>query len=359
MTLKPFYKRKIFIVLGIILLALIIFRLMLPQLVKNYVNKSLSSIPGYYGHVEDIDISLWRGAYAIDKLYLNKKDGTTQVPFINLAHTDISVQWKSLFKGHIVSEIGLTNPEVIYVFEDHGTAEESDINDWTEVLTDLVPISINQLEITNGKLAFVQVIPDPTIDVQVHSLNATASNLQNVIDKDVKLPSKLKLTGRSIGNGNLNIEGKLNLLKLIPDMDISVALEDAEITAFNDLLKEHAKLDFESGSLSVFSEIAIADGYLKSYLKPLLKESKLIGPEDGFFEKLWEGFVGFFKFILKNQDTEKVATKIPIEGNLNNSSTDIWGTVCNLFRNAWIEAFKNKTDNTIDFQDAETLNAQE
>ena len=354
MTKKPFYKRKRYIILGIIILALIILRLMLPMLVKKYVNKSLSTIPGYYGHVEDIDISLWRGAYVIDKLYLNKTDGASQVPFINLAKTDISVQWKSLFKGNIVSEITLTKPEIIYVFEDHEADAEAELDDWTKVLTDLVPISINRLEITNGKMAFVQIVPDPTIDLHIHSLNATATNLQNVIDKDVKLPSKFKLTGKSIGNGNLDVEGKLNLLKAIPDMDISLSLEDAEITAFNDLLNEYAKLDFEKGSLSVYSEVAIADGYLKSYVKPLLKDSKLIGPEDGFFEKIWEGFVGFFKFVLKNQETDNVATKIPIEGDLNDSSVDTWTSVFNLFKNAWFEAFKGETDDNIEFEDAET-----
>jgi len=353
MKKKPFYKKRKFILLSIIILVLIVIRLMLPTLVKKYVNKSLSSIPGYYGQVENIDISLWRGAYVIHNLYLNKTDGASQVPFIDLAKTDISVQWKSLFKGHIVSELSFFNPEVIYVFEDHSAESEAELEDWTKVLTDLVPISINRLQITDGKIAFVQIVPDPTIDLHIFGLNATANNLQNVVDKDIKLPSNFKVEGTSIGNGALLAEGKINMLKAIPDLDLSLSLEGADITAFNDLLREHAKLDFEKGKLSIFSEVAIADGYLKSYVKPLLKNSELIGPEDGFFEKLWEGFVGFFKFVLKNQKTENVATKVPIEGDLNDSSVDIWTSIGNLFKNAWFEAFKGETDDNIDFEDAE------
>jgi len=328
---------------------------MLPSIVKKYVNNSLSSLPGYYGHVEDIDISLWRGAYSIHDLYLNKKDGVSQVPFINLAQTDISVQWKSLFEGRIVSEISLDNPEIIYVFEDHEADDGAELEDWTEVLTDLVPISINRLEIIKGKLAFVQIVPDPTLDLHIYNVKATITNLQNVVDKNVKLPSRIKATGRSIGNGSLLVEGKLNLLKTIPDMDIALSLEDADITAMNDYFKEYAKLDFEKGTLNLYSEVAIADGYLKSYVKPLLNDAKLIGPEDGIFEKIWEGFVGFFKFILKNQDTDAVATKVPIEGDLNDSSADIWTSVFNLFKNAWFEAFKGEPDDNIEFKDAENL----
>ena len=46
---------------------------MLPSIVKNYVNKELNDLPGYSGSVEDIDIHLLRGAYAIDGLVLKKK----------------------------------------------------------------------------------------------------------------------------------------------------------------------------------------------------------------------------------------------------------------------------------------------
>ena len=106
----------------------------LSTLVKNYVNQTLSEIPGYYGEVEDINIALIRGAYVINGLYLNKADTGTQVPFIKLPQTDISVQWKSLFKGKIVAEIIMNGSEIIYVFEDQENTtsnETAEVDDWT------------------------------------------------------------------------------------------------------------------------------------------------------------------------------------------------------------------------------------
>ncbi len=50
-------------------------------------------------------------------------------------------------------------------------------------------------------------------------------------------------------------------------MDISLSLKEANATALNDLTNFYAGLDFESGSVGVFTEIAIADGYLKGYIK--------------------------------------------------------------------------------------------
>ncbi|WP_121666362.1 DUF748 domain-containing protein [Mesonia aquimarina] len=349
------YQRKRYTIPLILIVLLIAFRLYLPTLVKNYVNKVLADIPGYYGQVDDIDISLIRGAYVIKGMYLDKVSADSKTPFLNFPETDISVEWRSLFDGRIVSEISMNSPEVIYVFEDQQqTTEEGepDAEDWTKALTDLVPLEINHFEVFNGKLAFVQLQADPNIDLYINKLNLNANNLRNVKEKQRTLPSTIQANGISIGQGKVNLEGKMNLIKEIPDMDIAFSLEEAEASALNDFTNYYAGLDFEKGSVGVYSEVAIADGYMKGYVKPLLTDTKLIGKEDGFLETLWEGFVGVFKFILKNQGTDTVATRVPFEGDLNKVKTGIWPTVTNIFKNAWIKAFTGQVDQDIDFKDA-------
>jgi hypothetical protein len=350
---KSRFKKKRYIVPIIILILLIAFRLYLPTLVKNYVNKVLADIPGYYGQVDDIDIALIRGAYVINGMYLNKGTAESQVPFLNFPKSDISIEWKSLFKGKIVSEIIMTSPEVIYVFEDQkDESGDANVDDWTKALTDLVPIDINHFEVYDGKLAFVQLSAEPNIDLQINNLQLTADNLRNVVEKERILPSPIRASGVSIGKGKVSLEGNMNLVKEIPDMDLSFSLQDAEATALNDFTRHYAGLDFDKGTFGIFSEVAIADGHLVGYIKPLLTDTKLIGEDDGFLGVLWEGFVGFFKFILKNQGTDTLATKVPIEGDLNNVEAGIWPTVFNIFENAWIKAFTGEVDNDIEFKDA-------
>lgn len=349
------YKKKRYTVPIIIIVVLVVFRLCLPYIVKKYVNGVLADIPGYYGQVKDIDISLIRGAYVIDSLYLNTVDGNSEVPFINLGVTDISVEWKSLFKGKIVSEIVMTRPQFIYVFEDQQTDSlaEADVDDWTKALTDIVPIDINNLEIIEGKAAFVQLTADPSIDLYLNDIDLTATNLRNVTRSGRELPSIIHATANSIGNGQVKLDGAMDLVKEIPDMDISFSLENASVTAFNDFTNYYAGIDFAEGNFNLYSEVAIADSFLTGYIKPLLKDSKLIEKEDKFFEKLWEGFVGFFKFVLKNQGNNTLATKVPIEGDLSAVESKVWPTVFNIFKNAWITAYKGTVDDEVNFQDAE------
>ena len=339
----------------IIVLLIIVARLLLPYFLKKYVNKTLNEIPGYEGYVEDIDVALIRGAYVIDGLILKREDRKTETPMLDFEKSDISIEWKSLFKGRIVSEIILHNPKFNYVFEDQeGEKEEdADVGDWTKALKDLVPIDINHLSVHNGLVNFKQFSSDPEINLFINNINLQATNLSNVVNEEEVLPSNLNASGVSIGGGAVTLNGNLNLLKEIPDMDIDFELQKANVTALNDLISNVAGVDFESGTFELYSEFAIADGYLKGYLKPMFIDTKLLGEEDrGFFEKLWEGFVGVLKFLFKNHGTDTLATRAPIEGDLNNIDTGVFTTILNIFKNAWFKAFSGEVDEDIEFQDA-------
>ncbi|MGY5353157.1 DUF748 domain-containing protein [Wenyingzhuangia sp. IMCC45533] len=352
-------RKSIIIGLSIVVVILIGIRIALPYIVKDYLNKTLKNdIPGHTGSVKDIEIDLYRGAYVINDLNLKIVKADSEIPFLDFKQTDISVQWKALFKGSIVSEIEMYQPKINYVLEDQKTPKKdsTEVNDWTEALTKIVPLDINRLKIDQGTFSFMQLSANPDIDLKLTDLSGEVTNLRNVYSKEGELPSTMNFTAKAIGGGNLAIDGKLDLVKQIPDLDLSLSLEDVDMTALNDLTRHYAKIDFEKGSLNVFSEVAIAKGYLKGYVKPLLKDTQLINSEDSFLDVLWESVVSFFKFAIKNQKKDTVATKIPLEGDLNSVGPDIWKTVGNIFKNAWIQAFKNQVDDSVEFDELLTTN---
>mgnify|MGYP003633582925 FL=1 len=157
------YKKKRYVIPITLIVLLIAIRLSLPYIVKNYVNNVLADIPGYYGQVEDIDLSIIRGAYTIHGMYLNTVNGNTEVPFLDFKETDISIEWNALFNGRIVSEIEMREPTVIYIFEDQqDSTTQADAEDWTKALTDLVPIDINRLPLKTENLYFYSCKLIPT-----------------------------------------------------------------------------------------------------------------------------------------------------------------------------------------------------
>jgi hypothetical protein len=351
-----FFKTRKRVILFSVIVALIIFRLFLPLIVKNHVNKVLNNIPGYHGSVDGIDISLFRGAYVINGLHLFKNGN--KKPMLDFPKTDISIEWRAIFHGKIVSEVEMYHPEFNYYITPHklSSKETPGQDDWTKALHKLVPIKINRYTVEDGKFLYADIVESPDISLSIQKISLSATNLSNVVDKSKALPSDVRMHAVSFGNGNLNVTANMDLLKKIPDMDVNLSLKNSNVTALNTLSLATAGFDFEKGQFELYSEFAIHNGYLKGYFKPMFHNIKIpdsLGkPNSSVVKRLWEGVITFFGFVLKNKPKDSFATKIPIEGNLNDPDIKLWTLITNIFRNAFIKPFMNEVDNDIQFKDA-------
>src|ERR1700761_4296588 len=104
-------RRKIwFVILGSLLIVIIAFRIALPYILLRFVNKELQTIPGYTGHVDDIDVHLVRGAYTLKVIRLDKTGGKIPVPFFSAEALDLSIEWSAIFHGRLVGKIIVMHP---------------------------------------------------------------------------------------------------------------------------------------------------------------------------------------------------------------------------------------------------------
>lgn len=266
--LKKPYK----IALGIILL-LFIFRLALPGIVKHYVNKSLNELPGYNGHVADVDLHLYRGAYTLDELVLTEEKGNPKYPFLRIHRTDLSISWNAVFKGRLVGEVVMMNPRINIVFSSANgtTGKEPTRQHWTETVKDLMPITVNRLVVNNGKLAYLDFTSSPDVKLHIDNMQLVALNLANVENAATKLPSTVTVTGKSIGGGSLKGNMKINALKEIPDFNLDLQLTNVNLTSLNGFIKAYGKFDVERGNVDMFSEVKLTNGQLNGYVKPFSK----------------------------------------------------------------------------------------
>ena len=348
-TLKRSYK----IALGILLL-LLIFRLALPGIVKYYVNKSLNELPGYNGHVEDVDLHLYRGAYTIDGLVLTEEKGNPDYPFLRISRTHLSIEWKSVFKGRLVGEVVLENPQLnmVAVASSNAAGDEPNRDNWTETVKDLMPITINRLEVNNGKYAYLDFNADPNVDLHINNMHLVALNLANVENAKTKLPSTVTVTGKSIGGGALKGDMKVNALKEIPDFNMNLELTNVNLTSLNGFIKAYGKFDVERGSMDMYSEVKLTDGELDGYVKPFFENVKVLNwkkdkKEDGFLHAAKEAVIGLFAEAAENQRRDEVATVVPVSGNVNQPQTDNWKTFVNVLKNAFINAFNKGIEGKI------------
>lgn len=347
-------KKIVTITLSVIIVGLIIFRLLLPTIVKNYLNKTLADMGEYSGHVEDVDIWLIRGAYVINGLEIHKTSGDVPVPFLVAPKIDLSVEWRALFKGAVKAEVKFVDPQLNFVAgPTKETSQTGAGTDWTEPLDKLLPIEINRFHIHNGVIKYNDFYATPKVDIFINQLDLHATNLSNIEDAEKPLPSQLTITGSSIGGGALSLKGHMNVMKPTPDADINMEFKNVDLKALNDFAKAYGKFDFEKGKLSVFSEMSVKDGNVGGYVKPVLEDVDVLDwDEDGpnFTQQLWQAAIGTTFAVFKNQKKDRFATKIPIEGKLDEKiDTDIFTTVVRVVKNAFIEAYQKAIDDSVTF----------
>jgi hypothetical protein len=372
MALKRMKKLTIVLV---ILAVLVAARLALPFFVTRYVNTVLAELPGYRGVIDGVHIHLIRGAYQIDSLKIFKVNGNEEIPFIDIPLTDLSVEWEALLDGKVVGEVKFKDPVLNFITakksekgSESGGSQTGDDVDWTEPIKKLIPLKINRLTIQNGKIAFFDFSTKPQVDLFLTNVQLDAQNLNNATDQDEVLPSRVLFQARSIGNGLLSASMKINVLKQIPDLDVDLKFENVDMRSLNDFFGAYARIDVEKGTFNLYSEIAVLDGKLDGYIKPLFNDLKVVDwkkDKENPAELAWEAIAGFFLEVFENQPKNQFATRVPLEGNIAQVDSKFWPALWTIFSNAFVDALEHNTDDMITInvdgskEPASELNAKE
>lgn len=345
MGLWPRVRRsKLFWVLSSLLVVLVVARVALPHVVERYVNRTLAGLDGYTGRVEDVDISLWRGAYQIEGLRIDKTEGKTRVPYFRARQIDLSVAWDALLRGSIVAELALDAPELNFVTASKEATEQTEpASNWQETVQDLVPFRIERFSITDGEVHYRDFGSDPQVNIYLQHLDGVVRNLTNSEDLGGDLFARFDVRGEAMRSGRFRLEGSVDPYAEEPTFELKAQLQDLAVTELNDFLKAYGKFDAESGTFSLDAELSASKGAFRGYAKPFVRDLEVadFGDDDkNFFTKVWEGVVEVTSDVLEDRPRDTIATRVPLRGRLEEPTADVWATIGGLLRNAFIESLR-------------------
>src|SRR5450759_720706 len=356
-------KKKYKILISVVVL-LIIIRLILPYVVLHYANKALADVKGYYGHIDDIDLSIYRGAYIINDIYLNKVDSVSkqQTPFFKSRNIDLSVEWGALFHGSIVGELTFDSPELIFTKDKTDLTDvKKDTTDFRKLLKNFMPLKVNRFEVNDGTIRYADNTSTPKVDIALKQTHILALNLKSVIDDKVELPSTVTAQADA-SEGTLSFNMKLNALADNATFDLNAEIKNTNLVLLNGFLKAYGNFDVHRGNFGLYTEMAAKDGKFKGYVKPIIKDVKVVGIEDRhdtFFNKVWEQIVGAAGEIFRNQKKDQVATKVNMEGSFKNPKTKTLDAIWEVLINAFVQALLPQVDNTISLNSVKTETPQD
>jgi hypothetical protein len=348
-------RRLVVIVLASIVTVLVAARVALPDIVERYANRRLAALKAYDGHVGDIDIHLWRGAYSIDDIVIVKTGAKRPVPFFQARRVDLSVEWRSLLKGRVVAEAHFNHPEVNLV-QGH-SKDDSQLGqdeNWRARLEELFPFRFNTIEATNGTVRFLAPGIQTRDAITAHNVNGQISNLTNVTESGKEAFAGFKVKAEVLDGAPAVINGSVDPFAPKPTFDVNMEVKKVQLPQVNPWLRQYIKADAEAGKFELYMELAAADGKFKGYAKPFLEDVDMYRsgePEKNPLKRVWEGFLDFAANVLENPEEDQVAARIPFTGTIENPQTNLFATIASVLRNAFVSAFARSLEGSITLRD--------
>lgn len=357
--MKSRYRLPLWIVLALAVL-LIVLHAALPGLVRDYLNRQMAEMGDYQGHVEDVDLAWWRGAYRIDGLLIEKKDAQVQAPLFKSPVIDIAISWRELWRHRaIVAEVIFEQPQLNFVDGgDTGESQTGDGVDWRDQLEALLPITLNEIRVVNGQVSFRNFTADPPVHVYASAIEASLYNLTNSADAQGERVATFEGTAKLFNQAPMEAGARFDPFTDWEDFEVSLRVTGVELTKLNDFSNAYGNFDFARGTGDLVLEIEANDSQLDGYIKPLLHNVEVfnfrqdIQAEDkGFFRGIWEALVGGGQELLQNQRKDQFATRIELSGSTRSADISPFQAFIAILRNAFVEAFSTRFERSLSEDD--------
>lgn len=350
--LRAWPRGLTFTLLGLVLV-LAAARIALPYVLEHLVNARLARIEGYIGRVDDIDVSLWRGAYVLRGLDIRRRGGGVETPFFRARRIDFSLAWRELFRGRIVSDIDAREAQLTIVAGPGRARTQTDLDRrWQDVAESLFPINIMRLEITDGLVRYQDRTREPPVDLFITRMRLVAVGLRNRPgDAGAgEFPAEVTVEGESLGGGRLSLHLQAEPLAAQPHFHLGFKLDDVDLRQLNSTLKAYANVDVSRGTFRLAGEMAGRDGGFQGYVKPFFEDldfENAADEQEGLGHQIWEGLVAFVTGLVKNHPRDQLATRIPFEGRFGDPKVGVWATFKNIFRHGFVRAFDPTIEHSI------------
>ncbi|MEO7599583.1 MAG: DUF748 domain-containing protein [Opitutus sp.] len=347
-------KRRWLIALGVIVGVLLLVQLVASPIATSIVNRKLTRLPGFAGHADSIKIALWRGAVELKEFNLSEIGFEGDAPLVHIKKATMKVAPSALFRAKLGGSALVDGLDINIIKRGPAPAPEEaknkveevkeKVQHWQDVLRNAFPVTLTRLEVKNSQFKFIDRSHQPNVDVGIHNLHIVATDLQNrPKENGDPLPSRVDVTGVTTGEGQLKVGLRLDPIAKQPRFAMNLEVVDQQLPPLNSFLLAYTDADVSRGTFEVFSEINAQNGAYDGYIKPMMHDLDFRNPSDkdkSLGKQIKEKVVSAVTSLLKNDDNQQVATRAPFAGNFADNQVDIWTTVVNLLRNAFVQAIR-------------------
>src|SRR5262245_16893719 len=208
-------RRRFQIVWGLVILAavLVAVRLALPSFVRDEVNRKLHGLKAYDGHVAEVDLALWRGAYRVRDIRIVKRGPEHPLPFFSSDSVDFSIEWRSLLHGSLVAEGTFHRPKLnLIASKNDAEAQTGEEENWADRLEEFFPFRFNTVSVQDGTITFLAPAIKTKDAITATDVNAQITNMTNVMESGKDTFAGFGGTATVLKSGSALVDGRANPL---------------------------------------------------------------------------------------------------------------------------------------------------
>ncbi len=188
------------------------------------------------------------------------QDENPKEPVLNVASWTVSVHWRQLLHGALVSDhqflkprIVITRPQAVQELEDDRSVSE---RGWQDAVMAVYPLAINELKISEGHFIYRDA-PDAE-PITISHINAFVQNIRNVESPERTYPSSVMLEAEVFETGRLRLDGNADFLaKPFVGIDLNFDLRDTQLNELLPLMGQY-NVHLTSGQLAAQGRLEYA-----------------------------------------------------------------------------------------------------
>ncbi len=202
-----------------------------------------------------------------------------------------------------------------------------------------VDIAVREFDLNHSNFSYTDQTANPNYKLFINDTDLTLKNLSNHQQQG---PADVSLHGKFMGSGDTTVSGTFLASRFGPAFDLKLALVNTDLPSLNDLLQSFGSFDVAAGKLSVYSQVAVKDGKIDGYVKPMFADLEVYNYQKDkntpIMHQAKELVIGGTARLFKSHRTKQVATDVDLKGNLTSPNVDTWQALGQVLRNAFIEA---------------------
>ncbi len=326
--------------------AVVLIRALLPYGVLRIVNGKLSNMGDYHGVVQDVDLHLWRGAYTLHQLNIEKNNGEVPIPLLSAPKVELSLGWRQLLRGALVGTAEFQQPDLNFVDAEASARKQVGVGvDWRQKLQDLLAIQLDEVVVRDGRVHFRNLSSTPPVDLKVTDVQIVVRNLTN--SSSAIRRATFDGTAKVFDQARLDTSGEFDPIGRPDSFVFKLRVLDIDLTLANSFVRAYSGLDIASGSGDFVAEVTAEKGRISGYAKPLIKDLKVFSwAHDGDTKStnplrvIWQSLATVAVEVFTNRRNDQFGTRIELRGSIDDSTVNVPGALWGIVRNAFIKAYK-------------------